>query len=286
MAHLMSNGESAIKVAPGSELEQAIAGATNVSEIQALLHAAAVDQKLVQPDPFDRDGKDYFRYKPVTPGTAAAAKGFAKTLLIDGTKHIVEGATESELQSNELALMRSLFSTPAATGQVRDASGRFVAQPSQAELAAEAEAERLVNINPTAAALAPSVKAYLESEGVSVADLKEFSQSKRNIAAESDWRQATETFRNSVGSDWVGGSQNLQKITELLHSNPQLLESGDKVSALMACWEHMKENDLVVPNPEVEKEKAISESMTYEELKSRVGYRDIQVNVGSGFWGR
>src|ERR1700680_3250196 len=95
-----STDNSAVKVQPGSELEKAIAGATTGSEIQNLLHAAAVDQRLIERDPLDRTGQDWFSHHVVEPGTAP--RGFAKTLVVEGKTIILESPTEEGLVQAEL----------------------------------------------------------------------------------------------------------------------------------------------------------------------------------------
>src|ERR1700693_553232 len=87
---LINNETAAIKVPAGSDLEQAISRATSTSEIQALLHQAAIEQHLIEKDPLDRDGQDWFSHHVVEPGTAAAATKVARTVTLNGQKHILE----------------------------------------------------------------------------------------------------------------------------------------------------------------------------------------------------
>jgi hypothetical protein len=282
--------DSAIKVAPGSELERAIAGAGSVSEIQTLLHDAARAQKLVEPDPFDTDGKNWFGFRPVEPGSVAAAKGFAKTLVIDGTKHVVEGATEAELVSNELALMRQLFAgAPAATTDAaRDERGRFVAQPTADEAAAVATEQarltqlevdfRLGKINAADyIRQSGAINQYLESEGVSVEALKKVS----NIEYVENWAAAVPDFLQRH-PDWQGGVANQSVLQNIIIQ--QNWENEDPAAALEAAYKLATEQGLLGANPELVARDAIGKAQTFEELKAAVGYRDPQ--AGSGLWGR
>ena len=133
-----ADGASAIKMTP--ELEAKIATAPDNQAIKTLMHEAAIAQGLIQKDPYDSDGRNYFGYTPVE---APIPQGFAKTVIINGQKHFLEGATEDALQHAELELMRSLFSKPADNSQQRDSAGRLVPQkPVRHRLLLDAEAAR------------------------------------------------------------------------------------------------------------------------------------------------
>src|SRR6476646_10456125 len=118
MAHMAS--ESAIRAT--KSLEDQISAAGSQAEIQQILREAAVEQKLVVPDIYDPN--------VLIPTEAAVQpRNFAKTVTINGQKHVIEGSTETELAQTENALYRKLFAQPAAaarTEPTRDAdTGRF-----------------------------------------------------------------------------------------------------------------------------------------------------------------
>jgi hypothetical protein len=277
-----STDNSAVKVPAGSELARAISQAASVSEIQNLLHAAAVSQHLIYKDPLDLTGQDYFSYHAVAAGSPAAARGFAKTISVDGQKIILESPTEEGLVQEELKVMRALFDKPADTEQTRDSNGRFVAQPSLEEI--EAEAARVATIDPAAAALSSTVTAALEAAGISVNDLREFSQNKQGEVFQQSWEQATTEFRNSPeAADWVGGEKNFQILSDLIASTPAWL-SQPSASTISAAWTYMKETNRVVDNPELTTRDAIQKAQTFDELKNAVGYRGA--DGSSGLWGR
>jgi hypothetical protein len=278
---LMDNTNSAIKVTPS--LEQEIARASSNSEILAVLHRAAIDQKIVEPDPFDDRGDDWGRMHIVEPGSSP--RGYATTVTIDGIKHVLGAASEQELLAKETNLYRQALAgstnTPAGTEQARDTNGRFITQPSQAEL--EAEAERLANIDPAAIALAPSVAAALRAQGISVEDLREYTASKQREAVQQSWVSATETFRNSsAGSDWPGGTRNRQKLGECLAE----LGLADSPSAenLSKAYAYMKKNNMLVENEEIALANKVNSATSYEDLKAQIGYKGY--DGSSGLWGR
>jgi len=127
MSNLMSdpNNGSAIKVTP--ELEAAIAKATSTSEIISLMHQSAIEQGLVESTGMlERDRADWFLHRPVQAASTPAAKGVARTVVIDGVKHVLEAADEAGLVKAETELYRAALAKTPTTEQTRDASGRFV----------------------------------------------------------------------------------------------------------------------------------------------------------------
>jgi hypothetical protein len=74
----------------------------------------------------------------------------------------------------------------------------------------------------------------------------------------------------------------MEKCAELLEANPQLLESGDKVAALEAVYEYMKQNDLMAKNPDIENHRSIAGLKSYDEIQAAArrvaGIPEQQVN--------
>jgi hypothetical protein len=257
---------SAIKVT--KSIEEEIASASSVSQIQEILHRAAVGQKLIEPDGFDPEGKNWYGFHAVEPGTVAAAKGFATAVTIDGKKHILEAGTEEELRAKETELYRAALAAPAATTETEE-------QPRN-------ERGQFITHNPEAVALAPTVAAALEAQGISVDDLREFSANKQNEAFQQSWAEAAETFRANH-PDWIGGEANQALFARLLGENPELMDAEDKSAALEAVYYYAVENKMLVANPELTARDAIQKAQTFDELKAAVGYRDPS---SSGLWGR
>jgi hypothetical protein len=271
--------QSAIKVPAGSALEQAIASAKSVQEIQSLLWAAARAQNLIEPDFLDPEGRNHFAFHTVA---QPAPKGYARTITLNGKKIILEADSEEGLVQKELEFFRGTFAAPATGTQALDANGRFTAQATQEEI--EAEALRVAALDPAAVALAPTVKAALEAQGISVDDLKAYTASKRGEQTQQSWERAAEEFRNSPeGMDWPGG-ENMRVAADLIQANPELMQNPS-AETLALVWNHMKEHNLVVENPELTALDNIGKAQTYDELKAAVGYRDPDPR-SSSMWGR
>src|ERR1700675_483685 len=98
-------------------LEEQINPCQSQAEVQEILRQAAIDQNLVHRD------WDPNILTPNEPGTAP--RGYARAVTINGTKHVVERATEIELEKAVGDLYRAQL-TPAITTQQteqpRDAS--------------------------------------------------------------------------------------------------------------------------------------------------------------------
>ena len=282
---------SSIKV--DQNLESRIAAATSQAEVQALLHEAAIAQHLVEPDRFDPN--------LLLPVERPTPQGYAKRVVVNGKTHIIEAETEQSLLAAENALFRSLFEPNANSNSnqeqhqeeppapARDpATGRFVAKP-------DAVAMEALNIAFQSGAITAAqylektgaIDQYLESHGVDMATLQQVSQEREGQAYEQSWADATKEFLNGVGSDWPGGQENMQALGQLLIDNPELAE-GDKVEALTACFEHMKQNNMLVESIESK----ISSVRSPQELRlllqppERQEQVRLMVDESSGLFGR
>lgn len=286
MSYVMSEGGSAIKMTP--ELEAKIAAAPDAQAIKTLMREASIAQGLVQKDPFDPDGRNYFGYTPVQ---QPIPQGLAKTVIVNGQKHILEGATEDALQHAELELMRSLFSKPADNSQQRDSAGRFIsaeARSAQAVLdaaaadAAARDAARIAaaSVDPAADAEAAIVRRSLENQGISVEELKAFSDEKKSERYASTWQKAGEEFQKA-NPDWAGGD-NYQVMLDLIQANPELMDKPSK-ETLALVWNHMKENNLVVENQEDAENRELSEARTPEDLAAVLRSRNRLQSLGTIF---
>ena len=280
MSHLMSAGDSAIKMTPA--LEKAVASAGSVSEIQNLMHQAALDQGLVAPDKMDRDGQDWYSYHAVE---QPVPQGVAKTLVLNGVKHVLEGTDDADLQQKELELMRSIVGSTTTDPQ-RDSAGRFVSAADRAALAAVeaqrvAEEERVkqFEVDPVAASLAPSVVAALRAAGIDPDALKEFTQTKQNQTFEKSWETAGEEFQKANPA-WPGGTENFNLIAKLISDN-NLENSTDKVGALTAAYKHAIEHNLLVEPAEVVEARELSEAQTPDELTNLLRRKGRLASLGT-----
>jgi len=262
-----SPSDSAIKVTPS--LEERLAKATS-AEIPEILKQAAVDQGLAT------RAWDPSILEPVEPGTRPRA--YAKAVVLNGVKHIIEGATEQEMLANENEFYRTQVAQPAAaaaTEQHRDDAGRFVAAKSAEEQAADAVAKadldmafRLGTIT-TEDYLARSgaISEYLEKQGIPLEDLKASVADKSAQRFEQSWASATAQFL-ATHSDWPGGQENMRKVGELLKQ----MDAVDEPSAenLAIAYQWLKDNGQLVANPEIEAANRVASARSVEEIREAV----------------
>ncbi len=118
---------SAIKV--DATIEEKIRNASS-EEIKEIFHQAAVDQGLVT--------RDYYSPDVLLPVEGATAQRYAKAVVVDGVKHIIEADSELALEKSVGEFLRAqLTQQTQQTQQTRDnATGRFVEQGKQDEAAA------------------------------------------------------------------------------------------------------------------------------------------------------
>jgi hypothetical protein len=284
---LITNETAAIKLTPAQEAE--VAKLPSTSAIITYMRERSVEQGLVTKDDFDRTGDDYFSYHPIdTPQPT----GMVKAVVIDGVKHIIEGKTEDELVSNELALMRQLFAQPATgTEQQRDSQGRFVSQPTQAELEAEAARVAALNVDPAAAALAPSLTAALQAAGIDVSALRDFTETKRAEAYTQSWTDAATAF-GEAHPEFPRSEENKTILGRFISEN-NLLDAEDKLAALKAAYNFAVENKRFVETTEAKQARAaaeqarqINEAQTPEELQTLLRSKGHLAPIGSNLWGR
>jgi uncharacterized protein with FMN-binding domain len=258
---------SSIKETP--ELIEALKSAQTHEEMKAILAREAVAQRVVTPDAYDPSV-----LIPTAPGTAPRAYG--KTITINGQKHIIEAATEAELLEKENAVMREIFAVqPAATqtddAQPRDAQGRYTSVAD--DPAAKVELElRFKRGDITAVEYlreSGEIENYLRDTGVPIEELREAVVEKQSAKFTQSWADATQEFLNSpAGNTWPGGVENMRILGRLLERNN--LTDQPSVETIAAAYECMKENNMLVENPEIAMRQKISEARTDEEVREAV----------------
>lgn len=273
----MAFGPQDSRIQVTDDLDAALRNAKSPEEIREALHAAAIDAALVVPDAFDRT--------VLLPVDQPQPKKFAKVVILDGEKHILESDSEQGLVNAELELMRAKFHPQANAGQSqnqqqpRDAkNGQFLPRrdaADDAQRADEAEAVRLAELDlkfkrgEVSAAeyikQSGAVDDYLAAKGIDAEALAEASQRRESEAAEREVAKFLET------SDWPGGEANQETMGQILLENnlPATAESMCQV------YKFMKGNNLVKPNEAVEREKELRErvqnAQSIEELKALYG---------------
>jgi hypothetical protein len=243
--------QSALRITP--EIEKYLQTLNSASEITAYLHEQEVQQGLVTRDYYSPD------VLIPTPLADAAPRKFARAVTIDGQKHIVEGASELELEKAVTDLYRAAMqpaatTRPAPTQQPRDEAGRFIPDRTQDDpLLADARESLRLEFQQgridTATYLAKSgaFDQYLTQRGVSIDSLKETVERAENTKFQQSWEDATQTFLRQT-PDWPGGQENLQIAGRLIQENG--LIDSPTAETLAKVWQFMKDNSLAVETPE------------------------------------
>ncbi len=274
---------SAIKL--NAEQENHLRSLATAEEIKSYLASVAAGEQgsaaLVRRDIFSPDV-----LIPVEPSTSP--RTFSRKIAVDGIEKVITADTELALEKSVGAFYREQFAAaPAAAEQPRDEDGRFVSaaehEAAQLELVRQSDLELRFKRGEidTSTYLAESgaIERHLESQGISVEDLRSAVSEKSAVRFERSWSDATTEFLNSpAGADWPGGQENLQKAGELIQANK--LEEQPGAETLAAVWKFMKENNLAVENKEATAHQKISKATSYSEIQDSLGSR------GSGLFGR
>jgi hypothetical protein len=255
---------SAIRLTP--DLQERI-GNASPDEIKSILANAALSQGLVTVDPFNPG------VLHPTELSKAAPQKFSKYVTINSTKYLLEGGSPEELAHAETSLYEQVLGQ-GDNGQQRDpVTGRFVAEPTAAEKAAQ----ELAVINRADLELAfkrgdITAEAYLEQSGAVATYLQNHGVSPDALVAVTDlvyqntWSQATEQFLNSdAGNDWPGGQTNMELMGRILEENNM---TEPTVENLSAAFQYASENGLLVENPETAAHHAISEANSVEDIRT------------------
>ena len=223
-----------------AEFEKKVAACASASEISELMKQRSIDMGLMKRD-WDPD-----ILIPTGRVIQPQPQQYAKSITVNGQKHILESDSEIGLSRAEAAFFRELM-------QTRDT-----------EQAAPAAAESVRPEPPHAPETATDpVAAYLTQQGISMDALKDISRKR----FEGSWADATVQFLNSEnGADWPGGAENLQRIGEVIHAQ-NLIDAPDKVSALTQAYEIMKRDGLVMETPAMVAHAKISKAQTFEEIR-------------------
>jgi hypothetical protein len=260
--------DSAIRMT--AQLQEEISKASP-DEIKAIFGRAALEQGLVE-----RDSMNPQLFHATALADHAPQK-FSKYVTINSTKYLLEGGSPEELAHAETSLYEQVLGQ-GDNGQARDAQGRFVAEPTAAEKAAqELEVANRAELELKFKRGDITAEAYLEQSGAINTYLTEHGILPEALTAVSDlvtqntWAAATEQFLNSeAGADWPGGADNLALVTQILEQSPELMNQPP-AEALATVWQYIKENNLALPNPETEAHHAISEASSVADIRAALG---------------
>lgn len=287
---------SAVKMTP--ELERTLANCASSYEIAAAIHAAEVQQGLRIPDAIDPT--------VLLEVDQPQPQRFAKVVILNGTKHILEAQSESGLVDAELALFRRVEQQRTqntdqsqqshGAAPARDPNtGKFInaqmlprrdsqeadrpTPEEQQQIAAQVEWDLKFKRGEI------SAKEYLEKSGAFDQMLAERgidtkAQQEENQAIE---REVSNFLENS---DWPGGEENQQTMGEILLEN-NLQPTAEN---MRQAYEFMKANSLVKDNPEIEKAKdlqsKINSAGSVEEIRAALNSAGHQDPHGlHGIWG-
>jgi hypothetical protein len=255
--------DSAIKVTPA--LEEKLKDAS-FEEIKEIMKNAAVEQGLAHRE------WDETIVTPNEPGTVP--KGFARTVTINGTKHVVEADSELALEKAMGDLYRAKLqpaATEQQTEQARGTDGRFVAQDDAEAQAAHISEVTELRMQMIRGEITPeefltksgAFDSYLAERGVDMETLQEASGKRIERA----WVDATSGFLNSeAGSWWPGGSDNMEKISHVL------IEMGATeepcVENLRRAAEYLRDSGQLIENPEVALQQKIADAQSFSDIVS------------------
>lgn len=264
---------SAIRMS--AELEAKVAAASTAEEIKALMAQAALEQHLVE--------RDVMNSSHLIPTALAdhAPRSFAKVIVINGVKHVLEAPDELGLAQAETNLMRKLFSQPEETEETeqrRDASGRFVSQND-----IEAEQQRLVESAELEGRFKRgeiSTETYLIESGALDRALTQRQQESESF--QSNWETGTQKFV-ARHPEWVGGDANRDTLGQIIVEHGMV--DMNPLDALEKAYAIAQEENRLVENPAVTQWNAINEAQTPEQLRAALGI-DRSYGVGRDIWGR
>jgi hypothetical protein len=262
----MSTSTEATRVLPeitvNKEIADAIQNATTTDGIKSLLASEAekqgaaaaqlaVDQAAAEQARLDQVAADAVAAQAAA--AAEAARSFKRTENIGGKNFEFDGASEAEVDRLVLNAYKMAYTLreerPAVAEVVPDAAA--VAAAAEAEAAAKADLEKKFRLGEVSAKdyieQSGAINQYLESQGLSVAALRDAVNANIGAQTAQSWSQAGETFRNSsAGADWPGGQRN-QEVIAMKLSELGLLDAKDKVAALAEAYNALKQKNTFFP---------------------------------------
>jgi hypothetical protein len=262
------------------ELIEALKNANSVAEMQEIQRAWLV-QHGAERDRFSPDKLILDNFK----SPDAAAGTFTRTIKIHGVDKVIVSDSEIGL---ERAVGKAFQEAEAAGGhsdasaetrstmQARDPkTGQFI-DPTNPAVQADLKA-RLVRGEITAEEFVAAQPQLLDNTMRERYGIDP--QKVEGARFTNAWAVATQEFLNSAaGQDWPGGTSNMERLGEILKEHDLL----DKPTAqtLARAYRYMKQNNLLVANPELE----IGEATSFEDLR-----QSAWKSVGgrpSSFWSR
>lgn len=238
-------------------------------QIKELMHKQELSRGLIR-----LDWDDSYRIPIETPEPHT----FARTVVIAGQKHVLEGASELEVTRKETELFRRVFAEPITktepTEQPRNEGAEDAVAKAELELAFKRGDISVLEYLQQSGAIAD----YLAKQGVPLEKLKAQVSSKQDEQFERSYKDATQTFI-ARHPEWQGGDKNRETLGRIILE--QNLDHSDPLKALEQAYDHAKKNGLLVANPGVELNKRIANAKTPAEIREILGYQG-----STALWGK
>ena len=203
------------------------------------------DESLLATGQFQRD---IFSPEILIPTDAPSAERghlYARSVVVDGKRFVLEGASDAELNQKEIEIYRAAFQSPTAAPQSEPMQTATLTDDEQAEIARRTDLQLQMQTGQITMQeyieQSGAIEEYLAKRGVSIENL----QAQSANAYRQSWEDATRTFLDNAGSQWPGGKKNLETVTAIMEANPELADAQDKVAALAAAFNYMKQNNLL-----------------------------------------
>jgi hypothetical protein len=198
-----------------------------------------------------------------------APTSFTKRVLVDGKTLEFSGASELELEKNigdyfrgEQAAREEGTTTTRQAAPIATESAEEIANRIELELRFKrGEIDTATYLRESGA-----VANYLREEGVDLESLR----TATSDHFEKSWADATEEFMQTPeGQSWEGGEENKNIIGKIIADADLVGEPS--AETLQRAVRFARENHMLVANPELERNRAITEADTPEKIREALG---------------
>jgi hypothetical protein len=252
-----------------AEFQTKLDACENPEQIKELMHKQELSRGLIK-----LDWDESFRIPIETP----EPRTFARTVVIAGQKHVLEGASELEVTQKETELFRRVFAEPAARTEPRE-------QPRNERVedaAARAELELKFKKGDISASdylqQSGAISDYLATQGVPLEELKAQVAAKQNEDFQRSYKDATTKFI-ARHPEWQGGDKNRETLGRIIIE--QNLDHSDPLRALEHAYDYARKNNMLVENPDVAYHHEMQAARSHEDI-ARVNHKYF----GTGLFNR
>jgi hypothetical protein len=206
---------------------------------------------------------------------------FTKRMLVNGKTLEFSGASELEV---ERAIGEYFRGEQASREESVSTTQRTVAAgETPAEVQARVELELKFKRGEISASQyieqSGAVKNYLAEQGVDLEDLKVAVQHAGSERFTQSWADATDEFMQTLeGQTWEGGEENKNIIGQII-ADAELVDEPS-ADTLVRAVRFARENHMLVPNPELERNRKIAEATSPEQIREALGRADASTIFG------